>query len=88
MVGQVRGQPGLYRQMGPTKRGGGYNVVRGGHSQTAAQLASQTGLVISSVSSLSTPSNTFNLPKVRAVIAAYLYVTLHSPGYFYQQGGQ
>ena len=50
MGGPGRGQAGVYRQ-----RGGGYNVVRSlSHSQT-----------VSSVSNLSTPNNTFNVPKVR-----------------------
>ena len=52
----VQGRGQMYRHIAPKR--GGYS------SQTAAQLASQTGLVISSVSSLSTQNNTFNLPKV------------------------
>ena len=49
-------QPGQTRPRGPVpvRRGGGYSMVR----------PSQPGLVISSVSSLSTENNTFNLPKV------------------------
>ena len=41
------------------------------NSGQAGQLANQSGLVISSVSSLSSSAanNTFNLPKVRFVIA-------------------
>ena len=59
----VAGNP-VYRP-----RGGGYNVMR--NSGQAGQLANQSGLVISSVSSLSSSAanNTFNLPKVRFVIA-------------------
>ena len=63
----VAGNP-VYRP-----RGGGYNVMR--NSGQAGQQANQSGLVISSVSSLSSSAanNTFNLPKVRNLIQRTLY---------------